>query len=253
MQRGPVPQHGPSLAIYCQVPGLTPGPGTAVLGWLANPQVEILLVGVGDGLQHVGLDPLRAEAAVDGVVEDDQAEHGDRTDVPPERQVVVDPYPEDGRVTPDVAAAEDGEDRQANDPGYAPRPGPEVDRSLGRVDRAGDEVEDQEEDHGQVQLDHVHGPAPVDDEPGDDEAERGDDGEAGDLVGALAIRVAPAQRDRRYRREAVHERRGGGDGPDQLGPAAERQEQEAAEDAAEDDAEPRDAAPVDVGERSEEH
>ena len=105
----------------------------------------------------------------------DQAEHGDRPDVPPERQVVADLDAEDRRVTADIAAAEDGEDRQAENPGYAECPGLEVDRRLARVDRAGDEVEDQEEDHGQVQLDHVHGPAPVDDEPGDDEAERGDD------------------------------------------------------------------------------
>src|ERR1700733_2169591 len=90
---------------------------------------------------------------------------------------------EDAGVATNVAAAEDREYRQADDPGQRERPGLEVDRRLGRVDPAGDEVQDKEEQDRQVQLDHVRGPAPVDDQAGHHEAERGDDVQPGTLYG----------------------------------------------------------------------
>jgi hypothetical protein len=75
---------------------------------LGETQVEVLGVGVGDGLQRVRDHPLRTEAAVDSVVVDGQAARGDGADIPPERQVVVDRDAEDARAAADVAAAAPG-------------------------------------------------------------------------------------------------------------------------------------------------
>src|SRR5580693_6706895 len=170
--------------------GNRPSSSAAVVGtgassgsdMLGEAQGGVFLLGVGDGVPDVGDDPLGAETAVDSVVVDDQAEHRHRGDVPPERHVVADLDAEDARIAADVAAAEDREDRQADDPRQAEGAGLEVDRRLVRVNQPGDEVQHEEEQHRQVQLDHVRRAAPVDDQAGHHEAERPDDVQAGDLV-----------------------------------------------------------------------
>src|SRR5579862_2692699 len=177
----------------------TPGGPGCPVGWftasggLGDAHVQVLLVRV--GRRCLGMLPglLRTQAAVHRIVEDGEAEDRDGAEVPPERQVVADLDAEHLGLALDVAAAEDREDGQAEDPRDRERAGPEVQRRLVRVEAAGNDVQDQEEDDGDVELDDVDGPAPVDDLAGDDEAERGDDVQQWRPVGPDPVRVAPAQ------------------------------------------------------------